>query len=134
MSGHAEVRLHFAALFGQHQRENDGRTEMLRNPGKEPRACCRRVLRQRPPTLGKQLTPSLRVTILDDGQLLEQLFAIAGRFHRRKRPIEIRGVALVTIVLIPRLVGSRRIRGRAPRMRLTLRVHQASIAALLDAR
>ena len=90
------------------------------------------VRRQRPPALREQLLPALGVSIFDDRQLLEELFPIAIRFDCGKRTVQIRGIAFVAIVLVPRRIRLWGFGCRAARMRRRLHIHEASIAALLD--
>ena len=71
--------------------------------------------------------------ILDNGELLEELFPFRMRFDRGKRAIQERGITLVAVVLVPGGIGLRRIGRRVARMRRRLHIHPASIAALLGA-
>ena len=96
-----EIRLHFAALFGQQQRQH----------GAGPKACAIHassrvrkrglVERQRAAGLREQLLPSRRVPVLDGGQSLEQIAPLRLFLDRGQLAIEQRRVALVAIMLVP---------------------------------
>ena len=64
-----------------------------------------RVGWQRPLVLPEQLLPSLRVPVLDQRELLEELAALGVALDRGKRPVQVSGIALVGVVLVPGGVG-----------------------------
>ena len=107
VSRQAEVRLHLAPFFGEHQRQHERRARTcFATHASSARAPRGRVRGQRPAALAEQLLPARDVAILDDGELLEQLPPFGVRLDGRQRAIEVGGVPFVAIVLVPRRVGA----------------------------
>ena len=126
-----EIGLHLAPLLRQHQRQHERRAEALRYPGQQLCALGRRICRKRAAALRKQLLPALDVAVLDQRQFVEQLLPLGIALDRRQCAVQVRRVAFIAIVFVPRLIGLRPLRERVARLSHHSRFHQTSIAALL---
>ena len=105
-TGQGEVRLDFATLFGEQQRQNHPGAEPARQPGQSPRPQGGGIGRQAARTLAEQLFPARNVTVFDPCQSLEEIAPFVVRFHAGKLSIQKRGIPLVGVVLVPRGVGA----------------------------
>ena len=136
VTGHSEVGLHFAALFGQHHRENE---RMCRNASRPRRGASFVTRSCKPAAAGRSRANSCRQRSAwrssTTASFSNNSSPLTIRFNRGKRPVQERGVAFVAVVLVPGFVCAWRIRvWSSPDEAGVCASIEASIAALLDAR